>query len=65
MITLNLLKEILEKNFCEPFLEKGSVEVFLEEDDEEGEVLNLSIGRRSIAINKDGKIVDSGTYLGN
>ncbi len=60
MLTLERLKEIIDKSFSPPFLEEGVVKArFIERTTEK--TLQINIGRRDIWINEAGEITGAGT----
>ena len=62
MITLEQLKEILDKNFTPPFLEDGHVKArFIEHTKEK--TLQINIGRRDIWLNEKGEVTGAGTCV--
>ena len=63
-LTLEKLCEIINWHFGEPFLVKDGVCAELIEDEDEGTLLAITIGRRNISIDRDGEIIDTGTFMG-
>lgn len=61
-MTLEQLKEIIDKNFCHPFVEKGHVRTrFIKEVDEK--TLEIVIGPRDVWITENGRVTGAGTML--
>jgi hypothetical protein len=60
MISNAQLNEILNQNFGEPFLPNDFVASELTEDN----TIQISIGRRDIAIDENGEVIGSGTLMG-
>ena len=59
MISLERFTEIINSNFCEPFLEDGLVRARLREDGS----MDLYIGRRDVHVGIGGEVRGAGTGL--
>lgn len=62
MINLKKLHKILNEHFSEPFLAEGMVTTRFYQKNKK-KYLDVSIGRRDITIDENGKVVASGIYL--
>ena len=65
MLTLEVIKAVLDNYFGFPFLPKGMVRTkWLPDAQAEGaRRLGISIGRRDVVVTEHGRVTDSGTCL--
>ncbi|MFA5324195.1 MAG: hypothetical protein WC373_16090 [Smithella sp.] len=62
-MTLKALKKILDNNFKSPFLPEDMVKTTYRKTRTGKILLALTIGRRNICFDVDGKLYDAGTLL--
>ena len=62
-MTLKQLKKILDDNFRPPFLPEGMVKTAYRKTRTGKVLLALTIGRRDVGFDRDGKLHDAGTSL--
>jgi hypothetical protein len=62
-MTLKQLKKIIDTNFKPPFMPKGVVTATWV-GRKSGKSLLLTIGPREVEFDEDGKVGDTGTWLG-
>ena len=62
-MTLKALKKILDNNFRSPFLPEGMVKTAYRKTRTGKVLLALTIGRRDVGFERDGKLHDAGTFL--
>jgi len=61
-MTVSKLKEILDGQFCPPYLAEGMVSTRWV-DTSKGRVLEVKIDRRDVWLDEDGDVVGSGTTV--
>ena len=62
MINLRKIQKILNQNFSEPFLPEGMVTTRVYQRKNK-KFLDISIGRRDVTIDENGKVVGAGILL--
>jgi len=62
-MTLKALKKILDNNFRPPFLPEDMVKTAYRKTRTGKVLLALTIGRRDVSFDRDGKLHDAGTSL--